>query len=103
MIEIALDKRDGYCLHSEGHAGTAPRGKDIVCAAVSVLMYTAAQLLLEEQDTGTEGIDIKIGYGEMRLTAKTLPEDTLLRLEGVETGLALVAARYPTQVKMEEK
>lgn len=103
MIEIALDKRDGYCLHSKGHAGTAPRGKDIVCAAVSVLMYTAAQLLLEEQDAGTEGISVKIGYGEMCLTAKELPKNTLLRLEGVETGLALVEARYPTQVKMEEE
>ena len=103
MIEVTLHKDGGYSLHSKGHAGAAPKGKDIVCAAVSVLMYTAAQLLLEEQDSGTEGIDIKVGYGEMRLTAKTLPEDTLLRLEGVETGLALVAARYPTQVKMMEK
>lgn len=103
MIEIRKKCGAGYHLHSKGHAGTAPRGKDIVCAAVSVLMYTAAQLLLDEQDTGNEGIDVKIGHGEMCLTAKELPQDTLLRLEGVETGLALVAARYPTQVKMMEE
>lgn len=42
--------RDG-ALHSccgQGHAGYAPSGSDIVCAAATVLLRTALQVLTEE-------------------------------------------------------
>ena len=46
MIEIRVyPKGDGMVLSAEGHAGMAPRGRDIVCAGVSALLYGFAAYL----------------------------------------------------------
>jgi len=34
-------------LRVSGHAGAAPKGEDLICAAVSILVYTAAGALQE--------------------------------------------------------
>ncbi len=50
MTKISLTyRRTGEFLSCEaqGHSGYAPEGSDIVCAAVSVLLRTTAQVLLE--------------------------------------------------------
>lgn len=40
MIEVRVSKWGGVCsLVVEGHAGAAPKGRDIVCAAASALVY----------------------------------------------------------------
>lgn len=40
MIKIRVSCRRGVCcLVAEGHAGAAPKGQDIVCAAASALVY----------------------------------------------------------------
>ncbi|MDR3114348.1 MAG: ribosomal-processing cysteine protease Prp [Treponema sp.] len=55
LIDAALD--EGGLLKScriEGHAGSGPRGYDIVCAAVSVLARTAVVTL-----SGREGISVR--------------------------------------------
>ncbi|MDR0389210.1 MAG: ribosomal-processing cysteine protease Prp [Spirochaetaceae bacterium] len=55
LIDAALD--EGGLLRScriEGHAGSGPRGDDIVCAAVSVLARTALATL-----SGREGIQVR--------------------------------------------
>ena len=53
MIQVTIGDRDGVLwLSMAGHAGAAPKGQDIVCAAATMLMYTAAQAAL---DMGSRG------------------------------------------------
>ena len=50
MIQITYNEMgDMMFLRAEGHAEFAPKGQDIVCAAVSALMQTLAYSL----DSGT--------------------------------------------------
>lgn len=43
MIKITVDKKSGHMqITADGHANSAPYGSDIICAAVSVIMQTAA-------------------------------------------------------------
>lgn len=52
MIDVYINKSGQHYLgfHVTGHAGYAERGKDIVCAAVSVLTITLYNSLKEMSD-----------------------------------------------------
>ena len=54
-----------------GHSGTARRGADLVCAAVSVLFRTAARLLQLQPDIEVRGRASQ--RGRMELTVSRLP------------------------------
>ena len=41
------------CLETKGHAGYDKHGRDIVCASVSILTYTLAQVVKDMHDTGS--------------------------------------------------
>ena len=44
MVSVRMGEQDGrFFLLVEGHAGAAPKGRDVVCAAVSMLAQTAVQ------------------------------------------------------------
>lgn len=73
---------DGDKLTVDGHANFGAKGEDIVCAAVSILVFTAAQ------DGTLEGT----------------PGHAIVRSESVQfavTGLRLLADKYPDYVKEE--
>lgn len=56
MIKIIYeaDPEDGkLTMRAEGHAGYAPAGQDIVCAAVSCLMQTLAYSAAEDEHTSS--------------------------------------------------
>ena len=40
---------DRYLLIVEGHSGFGEKGKDIVCSAVSILVYTLLNMLKDEE------------------------------------------------------
>ena len=42
----------GYSLRITGHAGYAPAGQDIVCAAVTILSYALGGMLLRAESEG---------------------------------------------------
>ncbi|GAE87074.1 ribosomal-processing cysteine protease Prp [Acetivibrio straminisolvens] len=81
-------------LRVTGHAGYERRGKDIVCAAVSVLAYTAAGAL--EELAGIKGYTERDGYmrcavpkdipEEKKETVRTILETVVLGLKQVELG-----------------
>lgn len=57
MIRVRFD---GAQVTVSGHAGYAPAGRDIVCAAVSALVYALAGYL---EETGqAERVDIRRGF-----------------------------------------
>lgn len=53
MIQIRFEEKDGCIgVTAEGHAGYAPKGQDIVCAAYSALMVTLAAQVNELKEKG---------------------------------------------------
>ena len=51
MINIKIKQTERDCLiEMHGHAGYAPRGRDIVCSAISVLFLTLANSIDETSD-----------------------------------------------------
>lgn len=90
MIQVIYNEvEDAMILRAEGHAGFAEKGKDIVCAAVSVLMQTLAC------SVGTcMGND---GKGFSVVCKKS--NDNIAKFELVTDGLALLQREYPENVR----
>ena len=87
-------------MKAEGHAGYAPAGQDIVCAAVSCLMQTLAYSAAEDERTssciyqGKEGPVVNVEAGD-----SVLMRD---KFELVADGLTLLAEQYPENVSFKE-
>lgn len=104
MIQVTIGEHEGVLwLHMAGHAGTAPKGQDIVCAAATMLMYTAAQAAL---DMGSRGElkrppTVKLDDGNagvaFRPKAEAM-EKGRLTLDVIRRGLEVLGKRYPENV-----
>lgn len=87
-------------MRAEGHAGYAPAGQDIVCAAVSCLMQTLAYSVAEDEHTssciyqGKDGPVVSVETGN-----SVLMQD---KFELVADGLTLLAEQYPENVSFKE-
>ena len=93
MIQITYNEMgDMMFLRAEGHADFAPKGQDIVCAAVSALMQTLAYSL----DSGT--VTCADDRNMMVVQAKQ-GTDSLAKFELVTDGLILLADAYPEHVR----
>ena len=93
MIQITYNEMgDMMFLRAEGHAEFAPKGQDIVCAAVSALMQTLAYSL----DSGT--VTCADDSNLMVVQAKQ-GADSLAKFELVTDGLILLADAYPEHVR----
>jgi len=77
-----------------GHAGYAPKGEDIVCAAVSALIYTLVAYLNRTENTAE--VVIRPGY----VTAAAMEQSPALAV--VRCGLEQVAANYPRCVEISD-
>lgn len=95
MIEIRLGPRG---VEAKGHAGYRPYGQDIVCAGVSALLATAAEMLLRLEAAGKVRLPepVQLEPGDVRLTWEALGDGTKADMlwETLETGLRLMEARY---------
>lgn len=103
MIKIiyVTDPEGGkLTMRAEGHAGYAPAGQDIVCAAVSCLMQTLAYSAAEDERTssciyqGKDGPVVSVEAGD-----SVLMRD---KFELVADGLTLLAEQYPENVSFKE-
>ena len=87
-----------------GHAGAGKWGKDIVCAAASILTYTAA---------ASAGQLYREGKLKKAPYIRLLPGDALVEMEAgseaeslmnvIRNGYTLLTLRYPENVKLEER
>ena len=83
-------------MRAEGHAGYAPAGQDIVCAAVSCLMQTLAYSAAEDERTSS-----CIYQGKDGPVVSVQASDSVLmrdKFELVADGLDLLAEQYPENV-----
>nr|DAG65539.1 MAG TPA: YsxB-like protein [Caudoviricetes sp.] len=90
MIQVIYNEvEDAMILRAEGHAGFAPKGQDIVCAAVSVLMQTLAC------SVGT----CMCNEGKRFSVVCKKSNDNIAKFELVTDGLALLQREYPENVR----
>lgn len=82
-----------------GHAGYAPRGQDIVCAAVSTLTQCLVRAL-DQLTPGRAASQLVIGEALIRLEYPS--EDTQLLVDAYRVGIAALAEAYPDNVELVE-
>ena len=90
MIEV---RAGGKRLVVQGHAGYGPAGQDIVCAAVSALVYALAGVLQEKGQLARG--DIREGYADIAGAGDCAREFALVRC-----GLEMLAGQYPESVEI---
>lgn len=104
MLNVEMKKCGStYVLRMEGHAGQADVGHDIVCAAASILCYTAAQTALDlyEQGKLRKKPRVDVGKGDATVTLCPVNDaaaEAAVALHTVATGFALLAHHYPEYV-----
>ena len=100
IIYVADPEGGKLTMRAEGHAGYAPAGQDIVCAAVSCLMQTLAYSAAEDEHTssciyqGKDGPVVNVEAGD-----SVLMRD---KFELVADGLDLLAEQYPENVNFKK-
>lgn len=80
-----------------GHAGHAPPGEDIVCAAVSVLVQTLAVSIGE---LTADEITYDMQHGNVVIRYKDLTELGKLLVESFFIGVNGIAASYPECIRV---
>lgn len=100
MTEISVVYRDDiYILRMEGHAGLGENGKDIACAALSVIEY----MLVSWSETNSDIVEIlKIceepGYVFLELKIKNDAFEHIA--EFINIGFEGLCALYPDNIKI---
>ncbi len=90
MTRITIDRsKNKYTIEASGHSGYAEAGKDIVCAAVSTLMFSFLNFM-DQKD-----IDYKIEYsdGYMKIEVENYKKikDVIFF---IESGFSLLQENY---------
>lgn len=76
-------------LEMDGHAGAGARGRDPVCAALSILLFTLAD--------ASEAATLRLSDGYARVTGGEKRDYAL-----IVRGVKLLAESYPQYVRYEE-
>lgn len=80
-----------------GHANYAPKGQDIVCAAVSALSYTLEESLKRLTD---DKIECLRQPGLMSIKYEGLSERGQLLIRSFFIGVQMIAEEYPDYVRI---
>ena len=104
MVNISMTYSDNtLSLKVEGHANHDEKGKDIVCASVSVLVYTLAQYvkwMFERHELKRSPL-IELEEGDSRIVAKPKTDYMAEGLHAffvASVGFDLLARNYPDYI-----
>ena len=96
---------DKYLLIVEGHSAFGDKGKDIVCSAVSILVYTLLNMLKDEEADKRLILRREVvhdGYFCVEIEPFDFSKQrTQGIVDTVIMGLALLNEEYPEYVKLE--
>lgn len=97
MIEAEF-KQKGNCFSVKltGHAGAAPKGKDIVCAAVSGIVYALSAMLEKTEDIKIMENVISSGMARIIFSGDKKAEGAYLM---AYYGIKFLASAYPEYVR----
>jgi len=106
VIRLSVRLRADGCLagfSASGHAGAGPKGRDPLCAAVTVLLRTSARLLSGQPDLRVSGGSPEEGV--MRLALERPPEGRREWVRGVTAtlvaGLTDLDREFPGRLRLE--
>ena len=108
MTKAKMDWRR-MTLELNGHAGSAPYGKDIVCAAISILSQSLVNALADlSVKYNMSGVNWSGSAEEGTLKVQALvcwANLSLVRgyFEVAVTGLRMIAEKYPEYIQLEEE
>ncbi|MBP5250983.1 MAG: ribosomal-processing cysteine protease Prp [Treponema sp.] len=111
MTEVLLVCRCGefVSIKAEGHASFAAKGKDIVCAAESVLLGTALEVLEQTEDIKVESSAGKRGKLEFSAhvvngseNSKVLSERLKCTADFLRNGFLSISRQFPENVHFQE-
>lgn len=96
MIKISKKKSQ---ITISGHAGYAEKGKDIVCAAVSMLIYNLQESInrLTEDTVG-----FCFAQDETTISFGTVSKETQLLIDSFIIGIKMLASNYPDNVRIDQ-
>ena len=87
--------------HFQGHAGAAPYGEDIVCAAISMLSQTS---ILGLHEVAQQTMEYQMEDGELHiLLSEPINESGQAILETMLIGIKNVADQYSDFVRVSEQ
>lgn len=107
MIEVRYD-RAALSVRVSGHARSAVKGRDLVCAAASVLACTLAadaQELCRAAPAYFPACSVRLDPGDAEISLSHTPQaaaTAALVFEAVLTGFRLLAAEHPRCVRVKE-
>lgn len=107
MIRVRVKRKAGHVagLTVSGHAGSAPRGEDLVCAAVSVLAQTYFFSLQRLLNLNMDA-DVDDGFLSFVLPGNISPETqekATLLAESMLVGLDEINSSYPGVLEVSEE
>lgn len=110
MVQVRIENsKDGkvFVLKIKGHSGQAGRGHDIICASVSILAYTVAQVVKTMYAKGKlEGEpEIRLESGEAIIVCEpkeTALEEAMHTYSMAQVGYLLLAYNHPQYVELEQ-
>lgn len=102
MIKITY-KDKSHSIEMSGHAGSAPIGEDLVCAAASTLIMALVEYMAENADKLT-AFEYRINSGDAFI--KAIPSDAFKMVhkgayDVALTGFTLLTNRYPEYILLE--
>lgn len=104
MIEIHY-YRGYHRITVRGHAGSAEEGKDLVCAAVSALVLTAAANVRRMEDKGctySTAVTVDKGDAELEVNPKAYFRLSIMQImDAICAGFEVLSREYPEYVRYE--
>lgn len=100
MTTVKYD-RDDLAIEIKGHSGCGKAGQDLVCAAVSILMWTLVDCVMADSAYNARWVKKE----ETPLSAvrcypdKRVKSRCLVIMDTIADGFSLLAAHYPQFVK----
>lgn len=90
----------------KGHANTAPKGEDMVCAAATMLAYTVAQAVKFMYDSDKLKTKPKIQFKDGEAVVIATPKEdayaeVLLTYWVAQCGIHVLVHNYPNNVTLE--
>lgn len=103
MVNVSFTDNGGLILHGVGHCGWGKRGKDLICAAVTTLFYTAQReaVRLEQEGKLSNAPDIYLSSGEAYIgihPTEDAQEEARCIFHTICSGLAVIQESFPSAV-----
>lgn len=95
MIKVTCEPQ-AYRITVEGHSGSAPKGEDLVCAAVSIITLTLGEMVLTV--CRDREVELREGYARIRGT-----KEAAQYFDFARTAFKALTAEFPEYVLLADK